>query len=270
LPEVKNIHVKKWYFGNASLSLVALLVVLIVVGAAALSTIQSLNEAWRWEKHTYEVIGELGRLLSNLVDVETAVRGYAISGDQKFLEPFNNARPQIDGRVQNLRRLTIDNAIQQRRLEQLGPLIEKRIAETQQVIYARANGDSEVAQMRVPGGEGKRLMDAIRQIIAEMENEEQRLLSDRSHAANAAVQRLQGALYGSGALGVLIAVLSFLLTARERRKRREAEVSASRTLSILDFTLDSVLMFKASTLRFFYVNKGRCSSSATRERSCWE
>ena len=253
---MKTIHVKKWNFGNASLSLVALMVILIVVGAATLSTMQALNKAWHWEKHTYEVSSELERLLSNLVDVETAERGYAISGDQKFLEPFNNARPQIDGSVQNLRRFTIDNAIQQRRLEQLGLLIEKRIAEAQHVIDARANGDSEAAQMRVSGGEGKRVMDAIRQIIVEMKSEEQRLLSDRSHAANAAVQRLQGTLYGSSALGVLIVVLSFLLTAHESRKRRQAEVSANRTLSILDFTRDGVFMFEASTLRFFYVNDG--------------
>jgi PAS domain S-box-containing protein len=230
--------------------------VLIVVGTAALSTMQALNEAWRWEKHTYQVIVELDKLLSNLVDVETADRGYAISGNQKFLEPFNNAFPQIDGRIQNLKRLTIDNAIQQRQLELLGPLIEQRIAEAQRVVDARAKGYSEAAQAQVSGGEGKRIMDAIRQVITEMEKEEQRLLTVRGQVANVAVLRMQGILFGSGALGVLIVVLSIVLTARENRKRRQAEASAYRTLSLLDFTLDAMLIFEASTLRFFYVNKG--------------
>ena len=139
---------------------------------------QALNEAWHWEKHTYEVSSELERLLSNFVDVETAERVYAISGDQKFLEPFNNARPQIDGSVQNLglRRSTMPSS--NGGFEQLGLLIEKRIAEAQHVIDARANGDSEAAQMRVSIGEGKRIMDAIRQTIVEMKSQEQRLLSE--------------------------------------------------------------------------------------------
>jgi PAS domain S-box-containing protein len=253
---LKDIPVKKWKIGNTFPGLAALLVVLMILGVTAFSTVKILSEAWRWEKHTYEVSSELGVLLSNLVDVETAERGYVISGDPQFLEPSNLARPQVDRQLQNLRRLTNDNALQQRRLEQLGPLIKQRLAEAERLVGLRASGNAAVALSGISAGKGKQLMDAIRQIIANMENEEHRLLTERDDTANVAVQRLQGTLLGSGVLGVLIIVISVVLMTRENRKRLQAELSASRTLGILDFTLDGVLMFRASTLRFFYANHG--------------
>jgi PAS domain S-box-containing protein len=245
---------KKW--GTAPFGLGALLAVLLAVGVAALWGMHQLKVAWHWEKHTYQVLGELEALLSGLTDLETAERGYAISGDPSFFEPFNRALPTIEARVEKVRRLTADNAGQQRRLDGLGPLIRQRIAEAGQVIAARANVDGQAARARVAGGDGKRLVDALRGVIAQMEAEERRLLSERGRAATASVRRQQGTLVAGSALGVGIVATALLLMDREGRHRRRAEAAQRRTLDVLNATHDGVFMCDARTLRFFYVNEG--------------
>lgn len=72
-----------------------------------------------------------------------------ISGDQKFLEPFSIASPQINELSQSIRRLTSDNPNQQQRFEQLGPLITQIVSETNRVIAARLKGEPKIAQAAV-------------------------------------------------------------------------------------------------------------------------
>ena len=204
----------KWKLNYASLGLGGLLAVLLLLCAVSLWSIQLVNVSWRWEKHTYEVIGQCDKLLSAVIDTQTAARGYAIFGDQLRLKRFNTARPQIDEYVHSIRFSTSDNLSQQRRLDQLAPLLEGFVAEMTRMIATR-----------VYGGEGNRLMDAVRQIIAEMRSEEQRLLIDRDRIATAAWQREREAVFVGSALGVGIVAIAFALGVRDRRQRRQAEVA---------------------------------------------
>jgi len=213
----------KGKIGNVTLFLGTLLVLLLAVGATALLSIQELNTAWRWEKRSYEVLGQCERLLSALADIESAARGYVISGDAGFLDPLHAARPQIEDLVRNLRTLTSDNALQQKEINQLEPLLTESIIEVNRVIGTRAVGKAGAAQTQVSRGEGKRLMDDTRQIITELENEERRLLNNRDRAELAAVQREQATVFGGSALALGIVAAALVLTARENRSRQQAE-----------------------------------------------
>jgi signal transduction histidine kinase len=224
----------KWKVGKVSLGSVALVTVLFAVGAAGLLSVRELSDSWLLEKHTYEVLGRSEKLLSALTEIETAGRGYAISGDQKFLEPFNTRLLQIKEHVQSLRQLTADSASQQHRLDQLEPLILQRIAETSRDIAARASGDSQASADRVISGVGKRLSDEIRQIIGEMENEENLLLIDRDRGVKGAVERQQITMFGGSVLAVSMVLTSLALTSREHRQRRKAETEKGLLLEHLE------------------------------------
>jgi signal transduction histidine kinase len=212
-----------WKVGKVSLVSLSLVVVLFAVGAAGLLSVVELSDSWHWEKHTYEALGQSEKLLFATSEVETAGRGYLISGDQKFLEPFNTKLLQIKIHLRSLRQLTADNPRQQERLDRLEPLIQQRIAETSRVIAARASGDSMAAIHRVSTGVGKRLGDEIREIIGDLQSEENLLLADRDREVKAAVQRQQITMFGGSILAVSIVITSLALTTRELRQRRQVE-----------------------------------------------
>jgi len=77
--------------------------------------------------HTHQVIERLGNVLSLLTDIETAQRGYALTGREDYLEPYNAALPMMDQAVTTLRTLTTDNLGQQQQLDSLEPLIAARL-----------------------------------------------------------------------------------------------------------------------------------------------
>src|SRR5207302_5901928 len=66
--------------------------------------------------HTHEVLAELETVLSLLKDAETGQRGYLLTGNPEYLEPYDKARTKIDETIKHLRELTADNANQKPRL----------------------------------------------------------------------------------------------------------------------------------------------------------
>ena len=67
-----------------------------------------------WVTHTYIVLGETNRILARLAESESSSRGYALTGDSTFLEPFERSSKLISKSVESLRSLTSDNPVQQK------------------------------------------------------------------------------------------------------------------------------------------------------------
>ena len=86
---------------------------------------------------TYDVIDQLSELTSILKDAETGQRGYLLTGNDTYLEPYRLADASIDNVIKQLRDLTVDNPVQARRLEQALPLIQSKMAELKQTIELR-------------------------------------------------------------------------------------------------------------------------------------
>jgi len=68
-----------------------------------------LREDAEWVAHTHEVISVLDNLLPLMTDAETAFRGYLITGDAGYLEPFTAAPAAIDAQRSKLEQLIRDN-----------------------------------------------------------------------------------------------------------------------------------------------------------------
>lgn len=111
------------------------LLVLLLIGVGAHRQGMENARAAQWVSQTFEVRGELNATLSLMQDVETGSRGYLLTGQDSYLEPFNNATAQIEPTIQNLRRLTADNPEQQSRLDARGFIEASRwVAHTQEVL----------------------------------------------------------------------------------------------------------------------------------------
>lgn len=95
----------------------AALALLICVGILSYwSVIQNANER-QWVNHTHLVLEKLDALSANMIDAETGERGYLLTGQESYLEPYNGAANRVHENSKELRQLTADNPIQQRTLD---------------------------------------------------------------------------------------------------------------------------------------------------------
>jgi PAS domain S-box-containing protein len=137
-----------------------LAIVLLVVGAS-LWGFRHTENASDSRRHAVSVMQGAAALLAALADAESGQRGYVLTGDEAFLQPYLQVRDGIDGRVQGLREMTGSGAALAH-LNALAPLIETKMAELERVIVLRRKRDMPAVLAMVREGEGRRLMDAIR------------------------------------------------------------------------------------------------------------
>ena len=126
--------------------------------------------------------------LSLLKDAETGQRGFLITGEPRYLRPYEDAAAGIRQRFDLLRKLTADNANQQARTDRLERLIVERFEELTLTVALRKEKGFEAVRSVVLEDRGNTGMDDIRRLMAEMESEEQRLLRTRTDAAEARVR----------------------------------------------------------------------------------
>lgn len=107
------------------------LVLLVIVGLV-LSTWRGFDQVDSTVKkniHTYNVINESASLLVSLINIETGMRGFALTGREQFLAPLTAGESSFQTHFAQLRQLTRDNPAQQRRLDQLQALHDQWLRE---------------------------------------------------------------------------------------------------------------------------------------------
>lgn len=159
------------------------IILAIAIGTIAYFSIGKLNQTAKWVDHTHTVLGELDKITSGIKDAETGQRGFLLTGDEKYLAPYNQANTLIERAIAEVRFLTSDNPGQQQRLTNLEPLVEAKLEELQETIDLRRNAGFEAALAVVLTDRGKIVMDQIRTLIGEMTQEEADLLIVRSEEA---------------------------------------------------------------------------------------
>jgi CHASE3 domain sensor protein len=186
---------RSWTFGKKIAAGFALsFVLLAAIGAIAYRSIDVLSQTSYSVAHTHAVLERTATVLSLLKDAETGQRGYVITGDESFLDPYRAAGPAIATAVDDLRRLTSDNPAQQKRIGQAEPVIAAKLFELDRIIEMRRNRDVQQAMKAIQAGLGKRLMDELRGRLGEMEREERALLERRAGEVRAAVTRASFAI----------------------------------------------------------------------------
>ncbi len=208
------------------------LAILVIIGAVAYRSIAKLTETAGWVAHTQQVIATLEGVLSTMKDAETGQRGYVITGDERYLEPFRTAQSTIGGELKSLRELTKDNSAQQRRLDILEPLItskDGKFAVLQQTADLRRDKGFEAALENVRTDRGRTLMDDIRKLVSEMKDEETRLLDVRTDEAQISSDNARRTIVGGTlAAFVVLALAGFLITRNIAHPLREITTTAER------------------------------------------
>lgn len=225
--------IENWTFGRKIAAGFALaLVLFMVIGAAAYRSLNKLSGTGQWVTHTHEVLEHIAIVLALLKDAETGERGYVITGDEVFLEPYQTSTTEVFKVVKEIRRLTLDNPHQQKRLDVLEPLIAERLALLKQVIDVRRKGDVEESAKLIRTGEGKQLMEELRRTLDDMDNEERDLLKVREEDGQAAASGSQSVIVlGTLICTILVALAGFLITRSLSRQvgRSVGQIQSSST-----------------------------------------
>src|SRR5262245_25868488 len=113
-------------YGKRRVPEIAGLLVLLSVVATALCVLEY-REQTGAVQHTLEVKNALAQLLSTLQDAETGQRGFLLTGDEAFLQPYTSGVAITPGHLDLVRRLTADNAAQQARISKIDNLVAKKL-----------------------------------------------------------------------------------------------------------------------------------------------
>jgi PAS domain S-box-containing protein len=160
----------------------AFVLLLAILAVAAILAIRQ-TRAQAVVHNSLDIINSLNLIQSGLLDAETGQRGYLLTGDPTYLEPYNRAAPDLLGEIRQLQQKTASTP-DAAALATLYRVAEQKLAELQKTIELKEKGDADAALAAVREGAGKELMDRIRAIMAGLfRAETRRLVESRDYAA---------------------------------------------------------------------------------------
>lgn len=199
---------------------------------------RNLNSALYWVDRTDQVVASSNRLYRLLIDMETGVRGYLVTGDDVFLQPYYEGALEINAEYQKVYALVSDNPPEKVRLESIraGYVGWQHYAE-QMIQSRRTNG---AYGDRMANLTGKRAMDGLRSQLADFQSVEQQLRDKRTRTAQWTWQLISSSflilVVGIGAL------IAFFTRAQIRVLARRFQRSLDNARALLDLSYDAILV----------------------------
>jgi len=210
------------------------LALLIFNAATSYRNTLKLIENEGWVRHTHQVLTELEATLSTLKDAETGQRGYLLTGEERYLEPYHSAIARVNVQVVGLQQLTADNNQQQQRIRDLKIAIDSQLAELEETINLRREQNLEAALRLVKTDRGKQIMGDIRQQVAVMVAEENLLLQQRARESQASANLTILTFTVATVVDLLLMVLVYYLVKRDRILRDNTEIKQNQLLEQLE------------------------------------
>ena len=166
--------------------------------------LNSISRIWDALALSHDVVVGLDDVLSNLRDAETGQRGYLLTGDERYLEPYTKSHAVVATSIDRLRSLVANNGVRREHLNTAANATSAKLAELEQTIKLRRDSGFDAALTVVKTDRGRAAMDQVRSEIAAMGAEE-----------NATRVRLrdglQAALKGTTLTFTLTSVLALVL-----------------------------------------------------------
>ncbi|MEO5719291.1 MAG: PAS domain S-box protein, partial [Chthoniobacterales bacterium] len=199
------------------------ILLLLIAAGAALSFTTRMLETTESLTHRQEVLKKTQEIMTTMLELESAERAYIITGDVRLRTRRESAKASLDEKMLQIRQLTSNDPMQQRRLDQLEPLIAQRIDWEDDAIRLRREGAfSEAAQM-VAGGNGLKLSGEISAVLEQMQNSENESLANDQKRATAATTTAFLVLPLGVLVSLIILSVGLLLLNSGMREQKEAE-----------------------------------------------
>ncbi len=216
---------------------------IVVIFGLALTSYLYFNkmiEITRWASHARRVLYHAEQVRSFSVEIETAQRGYGLTGNELFLEPYQNSINTIRIHLKELDSLTTDNALQHQRIGRLQALVNSRIIFADSVLLVRKES-FEKAKDLVLTLRGKKLMDNIKRLLNEIQDEENALITTRSLSARQQFFQFVFAFLGLvGSTLIILFILMYMINSNLKartlteEKLKQAEQETAKVNSELE------------------------------------
>jgi len=163
-----------------------------------------------WISRSNQIILTAQRFLGAMKDAETGQRGYLITHDTRYLEPYHNGLANAKTEWQKLFELTQTNSQQTQTLSQIKTLMERKFKEMAQTITLLEAGKQEAVLKTVKNNEGKQVMDEIRKLLTSFLSDEEIFLQKQKHEYNIQRAQVQSLMFFMMIVFFFMAILTFV------------------------------------------------------------
>lgn len=216
---MKYFHKKVWLGFLSAIGIIAWLAVTSYINNKKAENIA------RQLAHTNRVLYHAEEILALAVDLESGQRGYALTGEKEFLGPVHNSVRLLRTHITSLRSLTSESKSQLNRIDELEGLVGHKLGFAQRAILIRDERGLDEAIALNASMEGKKLMDTIRSVIRDIQQEENSMLQEKTLLANKRIGDFNAAFAGMLAATGLILIIVFYMIYLSFKRRSEAEAS---------------------------------------------
>lgn len=209
-------------------------VVLILNALIPIYAFKVLNVSYAKTSHSRNTIDKASNVMLTMVDAETGMRGYIITDNTKFLEPYYAARARLENQRHELSELVANTPSAKKLLNTLNKRIDSSLEQIQKTISINESGDNEQATDIVRSSEGKARMDLVRTAVAELiELEKQQLKAQAAYEDKVDTVALTALLFLT-LFDVVMFVIAFrlLFNALKTARAAESELNRLHNLSV--------------------------------------
>jgi PAS domain S-box-containing protein len=207
--------------------------------------------------HAHEVLETVEQAKRHLMEMESARRGFLLSGQERWLIGFSEAEAQLRVNFDGLKASTSDEPEQTMRLDRLYELLQRSVALPATEIATRRDSGADAALLVFNRHVSEDLTEAIKKLLNEFEVEQRKTLVERGEATNSVAQATLLAIAAGAALtfGALVVGCSLILRDIAARRRAEESLAAEHNLlsSIMD-TMPNHVFLKDAKGRFILNN----------------
>ncbi len=196
------------------------LLLLVVSSVASYISINSLLDNAGLVNHTNQVTSELESILSTMKDAETGQRGFLLTGNENFLEPYVGAEQRARATLDRVRILVADNPAQLDGISILDTIVSARSNILRKLIAEKRKGTIIVEADMM---DGKHMMDEARRLVKKMQDRENALLISRTAAMKDSAAATPIIIIIAGVLAIIITLVSFIRLSQDFEKREDLQ-----------------------------------------------
>lgn len=219
---------------------------LLAMTLIAVWIVREVKQSEFWVAHTRQVLSQGQEFFAELKDAESAQRAYIITGQEDYLQSYQAAAAKVPNTLAKLKQLTADNPTQQQRLDRLQPLVARRQVELRERVRLRQQSGPQAAQQSLAAGHSRKLMEEIRSVQQQIEQEEERLLAERSQIRQS---RIRQGFIGT-LMAAFLALVALILAPLDVRRavaqrdlaRQQQQISDSTARSLFEAASQAILI----------------------------
>jgi signal transduction histidine kinase/CheY-like chemotaxis protein len=190
---------------------------------AALNWVQ-LHRRLQTAAEAAAIVDSVEDIFKSLLDVETSQRGYVISGDEAFLEPFKQAEAELPGKFDRFLNLAEKDPANLKRMTELRARAEVFLAFSRRVVTTRREQGAQVAGRIISSGEGQQIMDDLRSQVKQVKAARFPFATGEGRASQTQLLRASLTSLIAGTIGIgagLFALYLARVSLRHQERERE-------------------------------------------------